>query len=127
MSFDKRILVVDDNRVMRQIVARALALCGFARDRIDEAADGAEALVQLRAGRHGAVLLDLNMPVMDGERFLAAVRSDDELRATPIVVVSSDGSAARERRLRLMGAAVVRKPFRPEQLQGGLAAAGVVP
>ena len=64
-------LIVDDSRVIRRVARRILEDLGY---QVDEASDGAEALALCRSGLPDAVLLDWNMPVMDGLEFLAALR-----------------------------------------------------
>jgi len=110
------VLVVDDNRIMRDMVARAVAMSGLAIGQIRQAADGAAALAALKAAWTDLVLLDLNMPVMDGETFLRQLRADTGLRDTLVVVVSTESSGARIERLRALGAGFVHKPFTPETL-----------
>jgi DNA-binding response OmpR family regulator len=53
---------------------------------------------------------------MSGETMLAEMRMDDSLSRIPVVVVSSDASEGRRRRLRYLGAEFVSKPFKPEEL-----------
>ena len=67
----KTCLIVDDSRVIRMAVRPMMAQFGF---RIQEAADGAEALKICQAGLPDIVLLDWNMPVMNGLEFLKALR-----------------------------------------------------
>ncbi len=79
----KRFLVVDDSRVVRKIARRILERAGFV---VDEAFDGADALDRIRQERPDAVLLDWNMPIMNGIDCLRALRQefgDDE----PCVIV----------------------------------------
>ena len=110
------ILVVDDNRMLRGMVVRTVRMSGLAFATISEACDGAEALTLLGAGGIGLVLLDLNMPVMDGETLLTRIRADQVLRETMVVIVSSESSPVRLARLAALGAGFVHKPFRPEVL-----------
>jgi two-component system, chemotaxis family, chemotaxis protein CheY len=112
------VLVVDDNRIMREMVSRAVAMSGLPIAQVRQAGDGAAALQALRAAWTDLVLLDLNMPVMDGETFLRELRQDTALRDTLVVVVSTEGSGARVERLRALGAGFVHKPFTPEALIG---------
>ncbi len=112
----KHILIVDDSRVMRGMIARTIAMAGLEAATIHEAANGAEALAKVHEKAYDLVLLDINMPVMDGEEFLAALRAEPAFRQLPVVVASSESNDARIRRLRLMGAEFVHKPFRPEAL-----------
>lgn len=119
------ILIVDDSRVMRQMIARTLSISGIEVGVVREAANGVEALEVLRANDIDLVLLDINMPVMDGEEFLAIVRTDDELKSIAVVVASSESNEGRIRRLRLMGAEFVHKPFRPEDLTAAVGRAAM--
>ncbi len=110
------VLVVDDNRLMRNMVARAVGLSGLAISTVLEAGDGAQALAALRSQWIDLVLLDINMPVMDGEEFLRHLRADTALSATLVVVVSTESSQPRIARLKAMRAGFIHKPFRPEAL-----------
>ncbi|ATC33868.1 response regulator [Caulobacter vibrioides] len=78
----KTCLVVDDSRVIRKVARRVLEDIGF---EIAEAADGMEALAWCRAAMPDAVLLDWNMPVMNGIDFLRQLRTEPG-GATPKVV-----------------------------------------
>lgn len=69
----RRVLVVDDSRVVRKIARRMLERAGFV---VDEACDGADALVHVRERRPDAMLLDWNMPVMNGMDCLRALRRE---------------------------------------------------
>ncbi len=110
------VLVVDDNRMMRGMVSRAVGMSGLSIGKLLEAADGAQALAVMRNEWTDLVLLDINMPVMDGEEFLSQVRADPALCATMVIVVSTESSQPRIARLKAMGAGFIHKPFRPEQL-----------
>ena len=111
------ILVVDDNRMMREMVSRAVRMSDAGGRR---AAPGRRTArrrsAAMRAGWVDLVLLDINMPVMDGETFLRALRADTALRDALVVVVSTESSQPRIARLAALGAGFVHKPFRPEEL-----------
>ncbi len=110
------VLVVDDNRMMRGMVTRAVGMSGLSIGKVLEAGDGSQALAVMRQEWVDLVLLDINMPVMDGEEFLSQVRADAALRATMVIVVSTESSQPRIARLKAMGAGFIHKPFRPEAL-----------
>lgn len=113
----KRLLIVDDSPVMRSFVRRSIEIAGLPVDHWFEAGHGAEALDRLAGERVDLVLTDINMPVLDGEGLLRAMRQDERLRAVPVVVVSTDGTEQRMARLLELGASgYVRKPFPPEHL-----------
>ena len=111
------VLVVDDSAVMRQMVQRTLRMSGIPIGDVHEAGNGREALDVLREHWVDLALLDINMPVMDGEEFLGVVRGDEELRALKVIVVSTESSDTRLARLREHDVEIVHKPFTPEQLR----------
>ncbi len=79
-----QVLVVDDNAMNRQVMARQLALLGF---RCDCAEGGEEALAKWRAGRFALVITDCHMPVMDGYALTHAIRAaeaEQALARTPV-------------------------------------------
>jgi two-component system response regulator MprA len=89
------VLVVEDNLEIRETIAVILRSMGLG---VMAAADGAQALAQLRASASppSLILLDLMMPVMDGYAFREAQRSDPDLEKIPVVVVTADGEAAKK-------------------------------
>jgi two-component system chemotaxis response regulator CheY len=107
------ILVVDDNEVLRRSISRVLRLSGY---QVDEALDGAEALAMLRRGlRPHLILLDLQMPGMDGETFCDCWRADPQLSRIPVVLCTATPNAAPvAERLRASG--VLQKPITAPQL-----------
>ena len=80
------VLVVDDSRTLRRLLIRALNKIGVRN--ITEAADGREALNLVRAREFDLVLLDMEMPELDGLQVLYAIKSDPLTRAVPVIVVS---------------------------------------
>jgi CheY-like chemotaxis protein len=104
------VLVVDDEPDIRAELAGGLQDLGC---QVISAADGAEALSYLRSGAPlpRLILLDLMMPVMDGEQFLEWKQADERLARIPVVVVTARGGPAHA-----SAAAVVRKPFRMEAI-----------
>ena len=72
-SAARRCLIVDDSRTIRQIARRILEAHGYS---VEEASNGALALQACRRGLPDAVLLDWNMPVMNGIEFLRALRAE---------------------------------------------------
>jgi class 3 adenylate cyclase len=81
-----KLLVVDDNRVNRLLLGRALEQLGHS---VTFAENGREALESLRKQRVDLVLLDIEMPEMDGFQVLAALAADTQLRDIPVVMMSS--------------------------------------
>ena len=114
---DLNVLVVDDSAVMRAMIIKTLRLCGLSLGEIYQAGHGAEALELLNEAAIDLALVDLNMPVMDGEELIEAIRSRADTRELPVVVVSTEGSFTRIALLRSKGAEFVHKPFTPEVLR----------
>lgn len=122
------VLIVDDSAVMRAMVARVLRLSGVPLGEVREAADGAAGLRALADRPADLVLLDVNMPVMDGEEMLRRLRAAPATAALPVIVVSTEGSEARRAVLEAHDVAFVRKPFKPAELRElVLRAAGLTP
>jgi len=80
------ILVVDDSRTLRRILIRELNSLGF--QNILEAADGIEAIATVRSKSIDLMLLDMEMPELDGLGVLTELKSDDTYKSLPIIVIS---------------------------------------
>lgn len=111
------VLVVDDSAVMRAMIIRTLRLSRLPLGEVHEATHGGEALEALDRNWIDLALVDINMPVMNGEELIERLRERPETAGVRIVVVSTEGSESRIRRLRERGARFVRKPFTPEDLR----------
>jgi two-component system chemotaxis response regulator CheY len=112
------VLIVDDSPIMRAMMRKALDLSGQPDEQILEAADGLDALEILRAGRASLVFADIHMPRMTGIELIEKMAEDPALNAIPVVVVSSDAGPSYQKRLQALGVrAILRKPFRPEQVR----------
>lgn len=90
-----RLLLVEDNELNRDMLTRRLARAGF--DTLI-ARDGAEALKQIRNERPDLVLLDMNLPVLDGWTVCERVRASDDIAATPIIALTAHALADDRRR-----------------------------
>jgi two-component system, chemotaxis family, chemotaxis protein CheY len=115
-----KIMVVDDMSTMRRIVKNLLKQLGFAN--VDEAENGQEALIKLRADKFGFVVSDWNMPVMSGIQLLKAIRADEGLKTIPVLMVTAE--AQKENIIEAVQAGVsnyVVKPFTAEILQEKMA------
>lgn len=111
------VLLVDDSPVMRRVVRRVLELSEFPCSGVLEAADGMEALEVLEHHAVDIMLTDINMPRLNGEELLSVVAKDNRFRSVAVVVVSTDGTAVRAKRMLALGArGYVTKPFTPEAL-----------
>ncbi len=107
------VMVVDDDADVRDGVAELLRYRGFT---VTMAENGAEALDLLRAGmRPRLVLLDLRMPVMDGETFCNILQEDPSLASIPVCVISSDTGRA-VKLIRSGASGFLRKPVDVQDL-----------
>ena len=116
------ILIVDDSAAIRKILQRVLGQAEIPVGTVFEAGDGAAALEILKKQRVGLVLSDINMPNMDGLELLAHIRANDEWRKVPVIMITTEGAAAKVKEAVELGATgYVRKPFTAEQIKEKLA------
>jgi adenylate cyclase len=85
-----RILVVDDSKMLRMGIARSLRQLGIGQ--IEEAVDGQHALERLKQEEFDLMLLDMEMPQMNGLAVLARMQANSELRSLPVIVISGGES-----------------------------------
>ena len=110
----KRILVVEDHEDNRQILRDLLGSAGF---EMLEAGDGEAALRMAAAEQPVLILMDVQLPVLDGYEATRRIKSDPRLKAIPIIVVTSYALSGEEVRARNAGCdAYVAKPYSPRQL-----------
>lgn len=124
-------LLVDDSPDDRELALRAFRKAGL-EGRVVAVGDGEAALEHLRGegcgaargdARTGVVLLDLNMPSMDGHGVLARLRADERTRCVPVVVLTSSREEGDVRRAYELGAnGYVRKPVDFGEFQRALGA-----
>lgn len=119
-----KIVVVDDSRVMRQIVIRTLRQAGYGHHDIVEAENGKEGFDVVVAQSPDLVLSDWNMPEMTGIDMLCALRAAGN--EVTFGFVTSEGSEEMRTRAAKSGAAfLIAKPFTPEAFEEALTAVGV--
>ena len=109
-------MVVDDSVSVRRVMMNLLKKAGWI---VIEAKDGLDAIDQLHQAPHkpDLILLDVEMPRMDGYELLGSLRSQDEYRETPIVMVTSrSGDKHRNKAMQLGATDYVVKPYQDDQL-----------
>jgi two-component system, chemotaxis family, chemotaxis protein CheY len=117
------ILVADDSTTARMIVRRCLEMIGFKEARFVEAKDGEEALAMAGKEAPDLIVADLNMPRMDGESLLKALKAGVGTMAVPVIIASSAVNAVKNERLIALGAhAITAKPVSPASLRQALGA-----
>lgn len=111
----KRLLIVDDSKLMREMVAACLRPLGAVS--FEFAGTGLEALERLALAPFDLMVLDLNMPDVGGVEVVEFVRAQDRLRDLPILIVTTRGDD--ESRAQVVGAGAssfLAKPFAPAEI-----------
>jgi two-component system, cell cycle response regulator DivK len=110
----KRILVVEDQPDSRQIIRDMVASTDY---EITEAENGEEALAAIAKQRPDLILMDIQLPIMDGYTATRLIKTDPDLRSIPIIAVTSYALASEEKKARAAGCDdYVTKPFSPRQM-----------
>jgi two-component system chemotaxis response regulator CheY len=113
-----RVLIVDDSAVMRKIVERSLRQAGIELQEVLEAGNGVEGLAAIQQCAVDLILSDINMPAMDGLEFLQGLRTLDNAKGIPVVMITTEGSESRVVEALSAGArGYIRKPFTPDQVK----------
>ncbi len=120
----KTVLVVDDSAIIRKAIRRILEPLGYS---VAEAETGVDALSRFESGLSAdAVLLDIEMPEMDGISFLRALRSRHELPQPPVVMCTTHNTFDKITEAIQAGAnEYIMKPFSGDIVEEKLAGVGV--
>lgn len=111
---EKRILVVEDGITMRMFYQDVLGKAGFA---VEEAANGVEGLEKALLGHFDLMIVDINMPKMDGYELVTRIRREPSLRAIPVVTISTEAQGEDATRAYEAGANLyIVKPADPASL-----------
>ncbi|MBF0497690.1 MAG: chemotaxis response regulator CheY [Deltaproteobacteria bacterium] len=119
LKVNARILVVEDFPTMRRIIKNTLRQLGY--DNIKEVEDGSLGLVALKAEPFDLVISDWNMPKMTGLELLQKMRTDEELKHIPFLMITAEGQ--KENILTAAKSGVsnyIVKPFTPQILKDKL-------
>src|SRR6201997_3868166 len=110
----KRILVVEEQEDNRQIIRDMLAPTDY---EITEAEDGEQALLAIAKQRPDLILMDIQLPIIDGYTATRKIKADPALKSIPIIAVTSFALSGEEKKAREAGCDdYVPKPFSPRQL-----------
>jgi two-component system chemotaxis response regulator CheY len=115
MAENKRVLVVEDSPAMRQLIR-------FALNKVEglevlEANDGVDGLSKLTGKKFDLLVVDINMPIMDGLKLIDMVRKNVEHKEVPILIITTE--SAEEDRQRAMALGVdeyLTKPVQSQQI-----------
>ena len=112
-------LVVDDEPINRDVAQIQLEMLGLL---VDTAEDGAAGVARATTGTYAAILMDVNMPVLNGLEATRRLRADPRGQRTPILAMTANAFAEDEARCREAGMDdFLAKPFLPERLMTLLA------
>ncbi len=115
------ILIVDDSSALRKVLIKTIRMCKLGESRFWQAAHGEEALEVLEKEWIDVIFTDINMPIMNGIELLKEISKQENYKATPIIVVTSETRDTAKAKFRDLGATgVISKPFRPEEIQSNL-------
>jgi two-component system chemotaxis response regulator CheY len=110
----KKMLTVDDSQSVRKLVKFTLKAKGF---QVSSACDGLEALDLLKQEEFDAIILDINMPRMNGLEFLKQIKANDQYASIPVIMLTTEGQDDDKDKAVALGAtAYMVKPFKPTQL-----------
>jgi two-component system cell cycle response regulator DivK len=110
----KRILVVEDQQDNRQILRDLLTPNGFD---VIEAEDGQAGIAAAKTHRPDLILMDIQLPILDGYEATRQIKSDPNLKSIPIIVVTSYALSGDDQKARAAGCdAYVTKPYSPRDL-----------
>jgi len=110
----KKILVVEDTEDNRQIMRDLLSSAGY--DMV-EAQDGAQGVAMAKSHHPDLILMDIQLPLVDGYEATRRIKADPELSHIPVIAVTSYALSGDEAKTRAAGCdGYVAKPFSPRQL-----------
>jgi two-component system cell cycle response regulator DivK len=110
----KRILIIEDQEDNRAIMRDLLSTAGYA---LIEAVDGEEGVRLARSERPDLILMDIQLPVLDGYEATRRIRAIADLKSVPIIAVTSYALSGDEAKTREAGCdSYVAKPFSPREL-----------
>lgn len=111
------ILVVDDNPVILKVMRNTLEVLSFPVGEIYEAPDGAEGIRIAEEKDIDVVLLDVNMPDMDGEEMFVRLKQSEKTKDVAVIVISGETDPDKLNSLAKKGLKVIEKPFSVETIE----------
>jgi CheY-like chemotaxis protein len=111
----KRVIVIDDAPVVREVITKNLQKIGFEEDNIFQASDGLEGINMLRAEQVDLIISDWNMPNMDGLELLKTIKGYPELASIPFIMITSESEKEKVDEAFKAGVnQYIFKPFKPD-------------
>lgn len=117
MTMAKKILLIEDEKILSDLLRRRLAQEGYDVEIADNGEDGWEAL---KKNKPDLILLDIVMPKKDGFEILADINKDEELKRVPVIVISNSGQPLEIKRLQELGVKdwLIKTQFDPQEVIG---------
>ncbi|MBM3248605.1 MAG: response regulator [Candidatus Omnitrophica bacterium] len=112
-SVGKRILVVDDEADILKVVVYRLKKLGY---EVLTATNGIVAIDSVRNNKPDLILLDLRIPVLDGVEVAKKLKSEEETKNIPIIIVTASTHKVEEKAKECQADDYITKPFAPEEL-----------
>jgi two-component system cell cycle response regulator DivK len=110
----KKILIVEDTEDNRQILRDLLGMVGYT---LVEAHDGAQGVAMAAEHRPDLILMDIQMPVMDGYEATRRIKAEPALASIPVIAVTSYALSGDEAKTRAAGCdGYIAKPYSPRQM-----------
>ena len=110
----RNILIVEDNQVDRTRLEKLLGTAGYV---VSTAMDGEQAIASVKRSKPDAILMDVNMPGMDGFAATRALRGDADTKDIPVVLVTAKDQKADKAWGQMLGAkGYITKPYTDEQV-----------
>jgi two-component system chemotaxis response regulator CheY len=111
------ILIVEDCIVMQGVIKKILIMSGLPIERIEIAKNGNEGIKHLKNQMFNLILIDINMPEMNGIQMIEELKEIPELRDIPILIVSADAQRREKKLFEKSSYNFIKKPFAPEELK----------
>lgn len=113
----KKIMIIDDSVTSRMIIKRCFLISGLSDSVFIEAEDGLHAASLLEKDKVDLIVTDINMPKMDGNNLIKKLKTKDEIKDIPIIVITSITNKTAEDELLSIGVkGIIKKPVSPEKI-----------
>lgn len=114
------ILIVEDCSVMQSVIKKTLSLIGLPISRIDSATNGVEGLKLIKNHIYDIIMVDINMPEMDGMEMIENLKNYSKTVNSSVIVVSADLQKSKRDFIESQNIEFIPKPFKPEELRSKL-------
>jgi len=120
MKEEIAILIVEDCSVMQSVIKKTLSLIGICISRVDSAMNGLQGLKMIDKHEYDIIMIDLNMPEMDGMEMIDKLKHLPKTVDIPLLVVSADIQKSDNELFTSKNVKFIQKPFKPEELRNSI-------